>query len=134
MLEINLEECRYHYCEQSWKRRRIGGGSVRLCAQSIEVEVSCEQTPCLHNCLSGYEISHEGIDFVSLRWHDVGELISPICGDFAKEMNVYLKSGKLIMNNFDSKDLEVLDTLFSTVEKINSIFRDDVSRYFVRGE
>ncbi len=78
------------------------------------------------------KISHEGIDFVTLRWHDIGELVSPKCGDFAKEMNVYLKSEKLIMNNFDSKDLEVLGTLFSTVEKINSIFRDDVSRYFVR--
>ena len=73
-----------------------------------------------------------GVDFVPLRWQEIGELISPKCGDFAREMKVYLKSEKLMMKNFDYQDLAALNTFFSTAEKINGIFRDDVGPYFVR--
>lgn len=74
----------------------------------------------------------DGVKFIQFRWQEVGDMITQHCSDFAREMKVYLKSEKLMMKKFDYQDLAALNTFFSTAEKVNGIFRDDVGPYFVK--
>jgi hypothetical protein len=75
----------------------------------------------------------EGVKFTQFRWQEIGEMITstPKCGDFANEMKVYLKKEKLMMKKFDYQDLAAINVFFSTAEKINHLFLDDIGPYFV---
>lgn len=81
-----------------------------------------------------YDFTDNGVDFIQLRWQKIGELITSEsgCGDFAREMKVYLKNERLMMKKFDYQDLAAINVFFSTAEKINSILQDDIGSYFVK--
>jgi hypothetical protein len=81
-----------------------------------------------------YNFLNKGVDFIQLRWQKIGELITSEskCGDFTRELKVYLKNERLMMKKFDYQDLAAINVFFSTAEKINSIIRDDIGNYFVK--
>lgn len=72
------------------------------------------------------------VKFIQFRWQEIGEMITnPGCGDFAIEMKRYLKNEKLMMKKFDYQDLAAINVFFSTAEKMNHLFLDDIGPYFV---
>ncbi|ALJ00794.1 hypothetical protein [Rufibacter tibetensis] len=74
----------------------------------------------------------KGIDFQQLRWHDVALCINRECNELSQEFKSFLKTRKLIMENFNYSDLATFQSFFDLRKKFNDILRNDISRLYTK--
>lgn len=72
-----------------------------------------------------------GIDFLQLRWYDIGPCITDDCDTITKELKHYLKAEKILMDNINYHDIAAFQNFFQTRRKLNDILQNDVTRLYV---
>ncbi|MDX5438502.1 MAG: PD-(D/E)XK nuclease family protein, partial [Pontibacter sp.] len=75
--------------------------------------------------------THLGVDFMQLRWYDIGPCITDKCDTITQELKHYLKAEKILMDKITYNDIVTFQQFFETRKKLNDILRNDVSRLYV---
>ena len=77
------------------------------------------------------DYAHLGVEFLQLRWYDIGPCITDACDTITKELKHYLKAEKILMDNISYHDIVAFQNFFQTRRKFNDILQNDVTRLFV---